>query len=79
MPSLAQNGERLVVVVRLELNPDATVISATIVGGTRSHPAFMVAAENAVAAAFDPSCNPLPLPLNQYHIWKTLTINFSPN
>jgi outer membrane biosynthesis protein TonB len=79
LPALADNGERLVVVVELELNPDATVAKATIVGGTTGHPAYVIAAESAVAAAFDPSCNPLPLPLNQYHKWKKLRITFTPH
>lgn len=79
LPALADNGEKLVVVVELELNPDATVAKATIIGGTTSHPAYIIAAESAVAAAFDPSCNPLPLPLNQYHKWKRLRITFTPH
>lgn len=79
LPALADNGDRLVVVVELELNPDATVAKATIVGGTTGHPAYVIAAESAVAAAFDPSCNPLPLPLNQYHKWKKLRITFTPH
>ena len=79
LPALADNGEKLVVVVELELNPDATVAKATIVGGSTNHPAYLIAAESAVAAAFDPSCNPLPLPLNQYNKWKKLRITFTPN
>ncbi|GAJ46711.1 hypothetical protein HE1_01050 [Holospora elegans E1] len=78
LPALSGNGEKLVVLVELELNPDATVARATIVGGTTNHPAYAIAAESAVAAAFDPSCNPLPLPLDQYHKWKKLRIHFSP-
>ncbi|ETZ07606.1 hypothetical protein P618_200189 [Holospora obtusa F1] len=79
LPALSENGEKLVVLVELELNPDATVSKATILGGTTAHPAYAIAAESAVAAAFDPSCNPLPLPLDQYHKWKKLRIHFSPH
>ena len=78
LPALSENGEKLVVLVELELNPDATVAKATILGGSTTHPAYPIAAESAVAAAFDPSCNPLPLPLDQYHKWKKLRIHFSP-
>ncbi|PPE03725.1 hypothetical protein [Holospora curviuscula] len=78
LPALSDNGEKLVVLVELELNPDATVARATILGGSTEHPAYAIAAESAVAAAFDPSCNPLPLPLDQYSKWKKLRIHFSP-
>ncbi|OJU72954.1 MAG: hypothetical protein BGO07_01980 [Alphaproteobacteria bacterium 40-19] len=79
LPPVAENGEELVVIVRLSMNPDGTVANAKVVGGTRTHPAFAVAAESALAAAYDPTCNPLPLPLDLYEQWQVMTVHFAHN
>ncbi|BDB95991.1 TonB C-terminal domain-containing protein [Candidatus Hydrogenosomobacter endosymbioticus] len=78
IPLGAQNSGNIVVVVLLEMNPDATVRKATILHneGTTNHPMYKVAAESALQAVFHPDCNPLVLPLDQYEKWKIFKFRF---
>lgn len=78
IPPGAMGRGQLVVVIALELGPDARVRKATILHdeGTPRHPAYAAASDSALVAVHDPE--PLPLPLDQYDTWRDLTIRFSP-
>lgn len=78
IPLGAHDGGKLVVVVRLEMNPDATVRRATVIdsSGTPNHPAYAAAAESALRAVHHKDCNPLLLPLDQYETWKVFDFRF---
>lgn len=67
--------------LRLNMNPDATVQSAMIVsagGRLKSDSSYKAIAESALRAVLNRHCQPLPLPLDQYDHWQTMTLNFSP-
>lgn len=80
VPAGAKNAEELVIEIKVDMNPDATVGSASIVDIDRalSDQAFRAAAESALRATKNPRCQPLPLPLDQYQQWRTMTLNFDP-
>jgi hypothetical protein len=67
--------------LRIKMKPDATVKSAMIVssgGRLKSDQSYKAIAESALKAVLNRHCQPLPLPLDQYDQWKTMTLNFSP-
>ena len=76
----AKYAEDLVVAVKVNMNPDRTVRSASIADQLRynrdSH--FRAAADAALRALRNPRCTPLKLPENKYEEWKTITIRFDP-
>jgi hypothetical protein len=80
LPPGAYSDDRLSIVIQLELNQDGSVAQARIMynKSTTGHPFFQVAAESALRAIYHPECQPLPLPRDRYHIWKTLELRFSP-
>ena len=71
----------LMIEIKVDMNPDATVGNAAIVDIDRAltDPAFRAAAESALRATKNPRCQPLPLPLDQYQQWRTMTLNFDPS
>ncbi len=77
----AKNAEELIIEIRVDMNPDATVGNAAIVDIDRafSDQAFRAAAESALRAVKNPRCQPFPLPLDQYQQWRTMTLNFDPS
>lgn len=78
-PAGARNAQDLVVLIRVDYNPDGSVRHAEIVDTSRlGDPFFRTAAESAYRAVLNPRCNPLKVPSKKYDIWKTVTINFSP-
>ena len=65
--------------VRIELNPDGTLIgSPRIVDRQRlsADPVFRAYAESAVRALQNPRCRPLRLPLESYKAWRAISFNF---
>ncbi len=80
VPAGARDAKDLVVVIRVSLNPDGSVRQARIMdeGRMQTDPYFRAAAESARRALFNPECTPLRLPPDQYRLWKTLVLNFSP-
>ncbi|MEB3701513.1 Putative TonB C-terminal domain-containing protein [Candidatus Bealeia paramacronuclearis] len=80
VPSGTKGVEGMVVVINIEMNPDATVRSAKLedAGRYSSDPHFRAVADSALRAAKNPHCNPLKLPLDRYNDWKSFTFRFDP-
>lgn len=73
----ARDAKDLYVDVKVEMNPDATVRTAKIIGSSGG--IYARAAEgSALRAVHNPNCSPLKLPLDRYEQWKTITIRFDP-
>ncbi|MCK5284178.1 MAG: cell envelope integrity protein TolA [Alphaproteobacteria bacterium] len=80
VPSGAKYAEDLAVEIRVLMNPDMTLNSASILNRGRynrdTH--FRAAADSALRALRNPRCSPLKLPADKYEQWKTITIRFDP-
>jgi hypothetical protein len=83
VPAGAKDEGNLIISIRVEMNPDATVRSSAIVDvvdveGSVSSSFSRASAQSALRATENPRCQPLPLPLDQYEQWKVITLNFNP-
>ncbi|NQV44423.1 MAG: energy transducer TonB [Rhodospirillales bacterium] len=80
VPAGAKNAEELVISIHVDMNPDATVRNSSIANMERAmtDSFYRAAAESALRATKNPRCQPLPLPLDQYEQWRTMTLNFNP-
>ena len=76
----ARYAEDLIVEIKLFVNPDRTIRDAEIVNKLRyaADSYFRAAADSALRAVRNPSCNPLDLPPNKYEVWKEITVVFDP-
>lgn len=79
-PMGLREGERMVVEVKVEVNPDRTVKSAVVVDKARmgTDPFYRTLAESAVRAMYHSQCGTLKLPPDKYSTWRTITFRFSP-
>jgi hypothetical protein len=81
IPAGAKFAEDLAVEVRVTMNRDMTVQSASILNQARynrdSH--FRAAADAALRALRNPRCSPLKLPPDKYDQWKTIVVRFDPS
>ena len=80
-PAGAPNPDRLVVRMRVIVNPDRTVQTAEILPAdmaTEADPFYRVAKESARRAVLSSQCNPLALPPAKYNLWKTFVLTFDP-
>ncbi|MGE0152304.1 MAG: TonB C-terminal domain-containing protein [Reyranellaceae bacterium] len=78
-PVGAPNPERLIVDIQVSMNPNGTVREATIVDRSRMNdPFYRSAAEAALRATLNPSCQPFPLPPEKYSTWRSFTFGFDP-
>lgn len=79
-PAGAANPENLRVMIRLQLRPDGSLISAEVRDRSRmtSDTYYRAAAEAALRAVRNPQCSPLKLPAAKYDQWKSLTLEFDP-
>lgn len=78
-PVGAPNPERLIVEIQVSMNPNGTVREATIVDRSRMNdPFYRSAAEAALRATLNPSCQPFPLPPDKYNTWRNFTFGFDP-
>jgi len=78
-PAGAPNPERLIVDIQVSMNPNGTVREATIVDRSRMNdPFYRSAAEAALRATLNPSCQPFPLPADKYNTWRNFTFGFDP-
>lgn len=76
-------AENQIVDLRLTVNPDRTVQQASLANVSdqiryNSDSAFRAAADAALRAVYNPSCNPLELPPDKYAQWNVMTITFDP-
>ncbi len=80
VPAGAKDADELIISIRVDMNPDATVRNSLIVDmeRTMTDTFYRAAAESALRATKNPRCQPLPLPLDQYEQWRTMTLNFNP-
>ncbi len=76
----ARYAEDLVVEIRMIVNPDRTVQSATILdqGRYNNDTFFRSAADSAMRAIRSPLCNPLELPEDKFDMWKDIVVRFDP-
>ena len=74
----ARGAEDHVVEIKVNLNPDGSVRQVKIVDVQRmvADAYYRSAAENARRAIL--SCSPFDLPLDQFEIWREMTLNFDP-
>ncbi|MEQ8664653.1 MAG: hypothetical protein RIC16_02925 [Rhodospirillales bacterium] len=81
VPAGIENADEMQIKIRVFMNPDATVSNSEIVDvqRTMSDDVFRVAAESALRATRIPDCQPLPLPLDQYQQWRSMTLIFDPS
>lgn len=83
VPMGVEYAENQTVDVRLTVNPDRTVQNAGLANVSdqiryNSDSAFRAAADAALRAVYNPSCNPLELPPGKYAQWNVMTITFDP-
>lgn len=76
----ARYAEDLVVEVRLTVNRERRVLSATIVNQWRygQDSYFRAAADSAIRAVNSPQCETLILPPDKYDLWKDIVVTFDP-
>lgn len=78
-PVGAPNPEQLVVEIQVSMNPNGTVRDASIVNRARMYdPFYRSAAEAALRATLNPTCQPFPLPPHKYNSWRNFTFSFDP-
>ena len=76
----SKGAENLAVVIRMAMNPDGSVQSASVENQARyySDSFFQSAADAAKRAVLNPRCNPIKLPPDKYQVWREILINFDP-
>ncbi|MDF3072802.1 MAG: hypothetical protein K0S54_469 [Alphaproteobacteria bacterium] len=78
-PAGAPNPERLVVDIQVSMNPNGTVREASIADRSRMNdPFYRSAAEAALRATLNPTCQPFPLPPHKYNMWRSFVFTFDP-
>ena len=80
LPAGAKDAGDLRAEIRIEVNPDATVRTATVVKTSKStsDPHMRAFTDSALRAAKNPKCSPLKLPRDRYDQWKSIVIEFDP-
>jgi len=79
IPAGARDADKLVVSIRVWVNPDGQVRDARILDQDRlSEPFFRTAAESALRAVLNPRCSPLPIPPKKYDQFKEMVLDFNP-
>lgn len=78
-PAGAPNPERLAVDIQVSMNPNGTVREAQIADRSRMNdPFYRSAAEAALRATLNPTCQPFPLPPHKYNTWRSFVFTFDP-
>lgn len=80
LPSGAKDAHKMIIAIRMVMNPDGTVQQARILEQSRmsSDPFYRTMAESALRAALNPRCQPFKLPPEKYQRWKTMKLTFDP-
>jgi hypothetical protein len=80
VPAGAKDAGDHIVTIRVEMSPDATPRSATVLNEVATHDSafYRAAAESALRAVLNPRCHPFKLPVEKYDRWKTMTLVFNP-
>lgn len=80
IPAGAREGGKLRVRINLKISPRGNIIRAQIADEQNlTDPFFRAAAESALRAVESPRCNKVDLPIEQYSLWKDMTLNFDPS
>ena len=80
IPAGAREGAKLQVRIDLKISPRGDIVQARIAPGQDlAAPFFRAAAESALRAVESPNCNKVDLPIEQYPLWKDMTLNFDPS
>lgn len=76
----SKGAENLAVIIRMQMNPDGSVQSASVENQSRYYTDsfFQSAADAAKRAVLNPKCNPIKLPPDKYQVWREILINFDP-
>lgn len=76
----SKGAANLAVVIRMAMNPDGSVQSASIEDQSRYYTDtfYQSAADAAKRAVLNPRCNPIKLPPDKYQVWREILINFDP-
>ncbi len=79
IPAGAREGAKLKVKINVKVSPMGDITSAAIAPNQNmSNPFARAAAESALRAVESPLCNKVDLPIEQYSLWKDMTLNFDP-
>jgi hypothetical protein len=80
IPAGAQDADKLVVSIRVWVNPDGRVREARILDQSRmlKDVFYRTAAESALRAVLNPRCSPLPIPPTKYDQFKEFVLDFNP-
>lgn len=76
----SKKAQDIIVAIKVKLRPDGHVLGASITNRSvlNSDPFKLAAAESALRAVLNPSCQPYNLPTNRYDVWKDLKLTFNP-
>ncbi len=69
-------ADAIIVKLRLQLNPDGSLIGYPTVANWGGSPFFQAAADSAVRAVFQ--CQPYDLPADKYGVWRDMILTFDP-
>ncbi len=79
LPAGAQGAHQRSISIRIIMNPNRTVRSASLLNSSlSSDPGYRLLAESALRAVNEFKFKPLKLPPNKYKIWKEIRMNFDP-
>ncbi|ODA67569.1 hypothetical protein A7A08_01603 [Methyloligella halotolerans] len=77
LPPGGLGAERIIVKLRMQLNEDGTLVGYPTVENSGNSPFFRAAADSAVRAVYQ--CQPYPLPIEKYSLWRDMILNFDPS
>jgi outer membrane biosynthesis protein TonB len=69
-------ADAIIVKLRLQLNPDGSLIGYPTVANWGGSPFFQAAADSAVRAVFQ--CQPYDLPADKFDVWRDMILTFDP-
>lgn len=80
LPGGAKDAHTMQVSIRISMNPDGMVRTASILDMSRmsSDPFYRAMAESALRAVTNTRCQPFKLPPEKYERWKNMKLNFDP-
>lgn len=80
LPAGAKGAEDMIIEIKVAVNPDGRVKTASITNSGRmfTDPFFRAMAESALRAVKNPRCSPFKVPVERYDVWKDLTLVFNP-
>ncbi len=71
-----EGAQATVVKVRLRFNPDGRLAAPPSIMNPQNTPFFLAVSDSALRAV--QACEPYPLPVDKYEVWKDIVLNFDP-